>query len=141
RQTQLKQPTLERVTIVGGSVTGVQLVEGTATDLAWRELDVDGLELVLGTYQGLTFDGLKGGGLRIAETRSRDIDLHACHELTGITVTGGDTRGLSIRACPSLSLLALGYVEVHGLLLLDSRVYGGTVRYRVLGPENLARGA
>ncbi len=134
--TKFSKPQLERVQFRGGKFTSVSMVESAASGLSWAGTVIEGLELLLGDFGGVSFEQVTGIGLRIVEANCRGVGLLNCPRLAGVTVTGGECHGLVIQGCPQLSMLTLGYATVHSLILEACRVSGAYFNYSHLLSEH-----
>ncbi len=139
RRTLLRRPRLNRVTLVQGSLIGVSMVNGEAQGLALREIDLDGLEIMLGSYQGLAFEQMTGVGLRLAELQCQGIGLVGSGRLTGVSATGIDCTGMVVHGNLDLSLFGIGYSNIRDLLIAESRICGLAIRDTRVSGESLVQ--
>ena len=119
---------IDQLTIAGGKLQSVTMSDGSARGMLVRDAEVDGLEILLGEYQGLTFQGIRGGSLRIVSASCRGLGLIGCGELVGVTFSGADITGLVIDGCHALALLNIAGGELQSPLIVKSQIAGGSVR-------------
>jgi uncharacterized protein YjbI with pentapeptide repeats len=128
RDCTLRRACFERVTLEGGELSRVSVVDAIGSGLEFRGTVILGLEITLGSLDELRLEAVSGGGIHVADAACKVVRLGRCENLSGVTVSGGECGLLFVDQCKELSLLTLGHSQVAGLSLLESAVAGLTIR-------------
>jgi uncharacterized protein YjbI with pentapeptide repeats len=136
--TRFTRPRWEGLTIAGGKLESVLFENGTGSGVVVRDVSLDGLEVLLGDYAGLTFEAVTGRTLRLTDVQCRGLGLVGCSELSGISAAGLTCAGLIIDRCQPLALLTIGHSEIEALSIADSQIEGIILRgSRIFGESTV----
>ena len=92
------EPSLQRVTLTGARMTGVQWMRGSITDVAFRDCRID-----LATFGGTTFERVSFEGCMLQQAEFREALLRSVRfehcDLTEADLTGMRLDVCELRSC------------------------------------------